>query len=193
VPVYRVVYVDRRPAITDALGAWGVRAAAQSLRNAYTNGANLQAREEMAMAALLSGITLTTPAWGRCMVFAAPLGANFPAPHGTICARRFCRTLSLPRRSPARSRRNGTAALARLCAIGAGGDGPRGTMTGTIPGDRCGNSKMCRVGARSPTSHRLHQFGMTENDVPAMVALAKKASSMRFNPVELSMLSWALC
>ena len=32
----------------------------------------------------------------------------------------------------------------------------------------------------------LSQFGLTESAVPAMVALARKASSMRYNPVVLS-------
>jgi alcohol dehydrogenase class IV len=33
---------------------------------------------------------------------------------------------------------------------------------------------------------KLREFGMTERDVPEMVALARKASSMKFNPVLLS-------
>jgi alcohol dehydrogenase class IV len=32
----------------------------------------------------------------------------------------------------------------------------------------------------------LSAFGLREHDVPEMVALARKASSMRFNPVALS-------
>ena len=32
----------------------------------------------------------------------------------------------------------------------------------------------------------LSTFGVTESDIPPMVDLAKRASSMRYNPVELS-------
>src|SRR5690242_13186458 len=73
-------------AMTDPMALHGVALAGRSLRRAFENGQDLDAREDMALAALLSGIALTNAGLGAVHGFAAPLGANFPAPHGTVCA-----------------------------------------------------------------------------------------------------------
>src|SRR5438067_2216011 len=72
--------------VTDALAFQGINAAARALRKAYENGADVDAREDMSLAALLSGICLTNAGLGAVHGFAAPLGANFPLPHGVVCA-----------------------------------------------------------------------------------------------------------
>ena len=167
--------------ITDALALQGARAAAQSLRRAYNDGADLQAREEMAMSALLSGIALTNAGLGAVHGFAAPLGANFPAPHGTICAALLPHVIAA-NVAALRARRRQHPALARYAAVGR-----------ALGADEAGDSEaidaavqeQCAELARDLHIPPLRQFGIAEKDVPAMVALAKKASSMRFNPVEL--------
>ena len=72
--------------MTDALALRGVEIAARQLPRAVRDGSDLEAREGMALAALLSGITLTSAGLGAVHGFAAPIGANFPIPHGVVCA-----------------------------------------------------------------------------------------------------------
>src|SRR5204863_9576690 len=71
--------------MTDAIAIKGVELAGRFLKRAYNNGHDLEAREGMAQAALFSGIALTNAGLGAVHGFAAPLGANFPIPHGVIC------------------------------------------------------------------------------------------------------------
>jgi alcohol dehydrogenase class IV len=56
------------------------------LHRAHTRGDDLEAREEMALASLLSGLALANAALGAVHGFASPAGGMFGAPHGAICA-----------------------------------------------------------------------------------------------------------
>jgi alcohol dehydrogenase class IV len=73
--------------MTDAICREGIRHAAQSLRQAYHNGADASAREGMALASLFGGMALANAALGTVHGFAGPLGGMLHAPHGAICAR----------------------------------------------------------------------------------------------------------
>lgn len=72
--------------MTDLLCAEGIQRAARSLETAVVDGQNLQAREDMALAALYSGMALANAGLGAVHGFAAPLGGSFSAQHGAICA-----------------------------------------------------------------------------------------------------------
>jgi len=73
--------------MTDAICREGIRHAAKSLRRAYENGADKEAREGMSLASLFSGLAMANAALGAVHGFAGPLGGMFHAPHGAICAR----------------------------------------------------------------------------------------------------------
>lgn len=168
--------------ITDGLALQGIALAARSLRRACADGADLDARTDMAMAALLSGITLTNAGLGAVHGFAAPLGANFPVPHGNVCAVLLppviaANVAALRQQSPDHP------TLARYADVGR-------ALTGRRELD-----DVAAVGAavvfvmelvRDLKIPPLATFGVGEADGPGMVALAKKSSSMRYNPVALS-------
>jgi alcohol dehydrogenase class IV len=72
--------------LTDALCADGISRVVRSLRIAFSNGRDADAREDMALAALFSGMALTNAGLGAVHGIAGPLGGMFDAPHGAICA-----------------------------------------------------------------------------------------------------------
>ena len=73
--------------MTDAICREGMRHAARSLRPAYENGADKEAREGMALASLFGGLALANAALGAVHGFAGPLGGVLHASHGALCAR----------------------------------------------------------------------------------------------------------
>lgn len=76
----------RAQPMTDALCLDGIRRAVKSLECAFQNGHDLEAREDMALCALNSGIALANAGLGAVHGFAAPIGGMFHAPHGAVCA-----------------------------------------------------------------------------------------------------------
>ncbi len=73
--------------ITDAFAKEGLVRAARSLKKAYDQGDDIDAREDMAIASLFGGISLANAKLGAVHGFAGVLGGMFPIPHGVVCAR----------------------------------------------------------------------------------------------------------
>lgn len=171
-----------REPITDALAMKGISLAAGALARACADGADLRAREDMAAAALLSGIALTNAGLGAVHGFAAPLGANFPVPHGTVCGALLGHVMAANVRA-LRDRAGGDDTLARYAAIGRALTG-RADLAEAAAID-AGIERVSEM-VRELGVPSLGQFGLTTESIAPMVALAGKSSSMRYNPVKLS-------
>jgi alcohol dehydrogenase class IV len=73
--------------LTDAICREGIRHAARSLKRAFENGSDVEARQGMSLASLFGGLALANAALGAAHGFAGPLGGMLQAPHGALCAR----------------------------------------------------------------------------------------------------------
>ncbi len=72
--------------MADALCLEGIKQISKSIYNAYNDGSNLQARENMSIASLFSGLALANARLGAVHGLAGPLGGEISAPHGVIVA-----------------------------------------------------------------------------------------------------------
>lgn len=72
--------------ITDAFCREGLKRAAGSLKKAFNDGSDIDAREEMALASLFGGMALANAKLGAVHGFAGVIGGMFPIPHGVVCA-----------------------------------------------------------------------------------------------------------
>jgi alcohol dehydrogenase class IV len=72
--------------ITDALAVEGLGRVSHSLLKAYSDGSDIEARTDMALAAYLSGNTLANAGLGLVHGFASSIGGFFEMPHGVICS-----------------------------------------------------------------------------------------------------------
>jgi len=186
--------------MTDALALRGIESAAAALPRAHADGGDLDARQDMALAALFSGITLGNAGLGAVHGFAAPMGANFPIPHGTVCAALLPHVIRA-NVAALRSAADGQRYLDRYATIGrllfphavphdidAGERIERTISAANLPDDEAADA----AGEAAATLVTqldippLGRFGVTADHVDELVALARRASSMRYNPVELS-------
>ena len=166
--------------ITTAIAYRGFDLAVSAIKKAYDDGTNIEAREAMACAALLSGIALTNAGLGAVHGFAAPLGANFPVPHGVVCAKLLPFVVAA----------NLTAMKSVPRTEWIMGYGPLGSAVRESRGRKQGEDTKALLGflnrlVRDLKIPPLATYGVTEADIPRMVTLAKKTSSMKYNPVVL--------
>jgi len=167
-------HVTRRAnPITDALSLQGISLASRSLVRAC-DGDDQEARDDMALAALLSGLCLANAGLGAVHGFAAPLGAAFPVPHGVACA------VLLPHVMEAniaalRSAPDGGPVLERYERVA--------SALGAADAD--GAVAVTRDLVRELEIPALSRYGIGPGDVDVLVERAAQASSMKGNPVTL--------
>jgi alcohol dehydrogenase class IV len=177
--------------MTDGFCREGLPRAVRSLRQAFENGSDLAAREEMALASLFGGLALANAGLGAVHGFAGPLGGMFCAPHGMVCAALLPHVMKANFENIA-----GQASQysERLCA-----QTTRSRIREACPtsrfeefarmtgGTTAGEgidwlAALCRDLQVPP----LSALGITEADFPAIVEKSQNASSMKGNPVVLS-------
>jgi alcohol dehydrogenase class IV len=166
--------------LTEAICRDGLRRAAASLQRAFSDGSDVPARENMAIASLYGGLALANSKLGAVHGFAAPMGAMFTAPHGVICARLLPFVMEANVRALRRDASDASELfLSRYDEVAR-------ILTGrsnAIAEDGIAWIKDLCAALKVPA---LSIFGLSEEQFPELVARSKKASSMQGNPIVLS-------
>jgi alcohol dehydrogenase class IV len=164
---------------TDALARDGIRRSARSLRRAYQEGMeDPDVREDLALASLFGGMCLANSGLGAVHGIAAAAGARLSAPHGAVCAAVLAAAMEVNLQA-LRGRAPDHPALLRMAEIA-------GLLTGqpdANPDDAIAWLQELTAALSIPG---LASYRLAEDEIPAVVSAAQKASSMRGNPIELS-------
>ena len=169
---------NRANPMTDGLCIEGLRRAARSLRIAFSNGKDRDAREDMAVASLFGGLALANAGLGAVHGFAGPIGGSFPAPHGAICAALLPHAMAMNLRA-LRQRDPRGAALYRYEEVAR-------WLAGDMKAKADDSLKWVRALVLDLKVPRLGSFGIQREHFPDLVAKAAKASSMKANPIVLT-------
>lgn len=164
--------------LTDGICREGLQRAARSLKRAYLEGDDANARADMCLASLFGGLALANAKLGAVHGFAGPLGGMYHAAHGALCAALLPTVMEI-NLNALKSRASDSPALSRYDEVAR-------LITG-LPDARAADGigwvrNLCgQMGIKS-----LAAYGIEEKDFPDIVAKARQASSMKGNPVELT-------
>jgi alcohol dehydrogenase class IV len=164
--------------LVDALCVDGIRRAAGALRRAFHDGADRDARRDMAMASLFGGLALANAGLGVVHGFAAPLGGSSKAPHGALCAALLphgmaANVAALRARAPQHPALDRYDTIARL-------------LTGRKEASAEDGIHWVHALCVELNVPALRAWGVTEADLPGIVEKAAHASSMQANPLPLT-------
>jgi alcohol dehydrogenase class IV len=164
--------------VTDGFCIEGMRRVGRSLKRAFEQGQELQAREDMALASLFGGLSLANAGLGAVHGFAAPIGGMFHAPHGAVCAALLPRVMEVNLRA-LRERLPDGEALRRYEVVAV-------ILTGTEKATAADGTHWISELCKALQIPGLRTYGISEGDISELVEKAAKASSMKANPILLT-------
>ena len=168
--------------LADAVAREGLRRAAGALRRVMRDGSDVEARRDMAVASLCGGLALANAKLGAVHGFAAPLGGMFPVPHGVACARLLAPVAEVNVRA---LRERGTESRPASVALARYDEMAR-IVTGRSDARAEDGVAWLRALVEDLGVPRLSAYGIRRDDVVAVAAKARGASSMQGNPVALT-------
>ena len=169
---------SRANPMTDALCVEGIRRAARSLRAACADGRNAAARSDMAVASLFGGLALANAGLGAVHGFAGPIGGQFPAPHGAVCAALLPHVMEANLRA-LRRRQPATQALPRYEEVAR-------LVTGDASATAEAGVEWVRKLVADLRIPSLGHYGLKREHTAELVEKASQASSMKANPIALT-------
>ncbi len=166
----------KRQPLADAVSREGLARVAWALRRACADPGDLAAREALSLASLCGGLALANAGLGAVHGFAGPLGGMFPAPHGAVCGILLSGVMEA--NIAACQAAGDEATLARYAEIAR-------LLTGDPASLPDAGTAWVRQLVADLGIPPLSAWGLTGADIPAVVAKAQQASSMKGNPVRL--------
>jgi len=164
--------------MTDTLCREGIQRVAHSIITAFKKGDHIKSRSDMALAALFSGVALANAKLGAVHGIAGPLGGMIKIPHGVICARLLPLVMNANLKALS-ERRPDAIALDRLKEIAI-------LLTGNKKASAKEGIVWLENICRQMDIPKLSQFGVTQDLISELVPKAQKASSMKGNPIKLT-------
>ncbi len=169
---------SRSNPITDSFCREGLGHAARSLKTAFKNGSDLAAREDMSLAAVLSGLALANAGLGAVHGLAGPLGGMFDAPHGALCAALLPQVMAvnlsaISARAPNHPAAHRFEEIAQILT-----QNPRATAADAVA--------WTAETARELSIPTLSHYGVTASHFEKLASKASAASSMKANPILLT-------
>lgn len=164
--------------LTDAICREGIRRGARALRRVYENGADLAAREDMAITSLFGGLALANAKLGAVHGFAGPMGGMFHAPHGAICGCLLPHVMAANVRV-LQGRESGNIALQRYDEVAQ-------ILIGTPGAAAHDGVSWVRALCATLDVPPLSAHGVSVSDFPSIIEKASRSSSMKGNPVKLT-------
>lgn len=165
--------------LTDILATEGLRRAASGLRAAYVDGSDLAARTDMSMCSLLGGLSLANAKLGAVHGLAAPLGGMLHAAHGEVCAAVLAAATEV-NVAAMRTREPDNPAIGRY------GEAAR-ILTGNPEATVDEGVAWIRQTVETLGVRNLSQLGLTPDRVNEAAEAGLAASSMKGNPIVLTL------
>jgi alcohol dehydrogenase class IV len=164
--------------VTDGFCREGLVRVGRSLLRAFQDGSDLEARTDMALASLFGGLALANAGLGAVHGYAGPIGGQFDAPHGGVCAVLLPTSVevnvaALRKRAPKSESLQRYREAARLI-VG---------RKRAEPEDLIEWLKQLQQTLAIPG---LGTYGITRDHFPELITNASRASSMKGNPIELT-------
>lgn len=164
--------------VTDGFCREGLVRAGRSLGQAFQDGSDLEARTDMALASLFGGLALANAGLGAVHGYAGPIGGQFDAPHGGVCAALLPASVevnlaALAARSPDSPGLQRYREAARL-------------ITGRKRAEPDDLVAWLRKMQQTLAIPGLKTYGLDRDHFPELIANASRASSMKGNPIGLT-------
>jgi alcohol dehydrogenase class IV len=164
--------------MTEGFCRVGLERATRSLCRVADDGANLAAREDMAIASLMGGLALANSGLGVVHGLAGPIGGMFDAPHGAVCAALLVPGLRVNWKA-IQERLPGSTAESRFRELGRILTGNR--EAGAVEAIDCVEGWIRWLGVPG-----LAAYGIQPSDFGRIAAKGMQSSSLKGNPLPLT-------